>query len=85
MLFLFMEESHVHIARRLLALLFLVAAGQSRAGQVFPYEAVGQGGPNNQIDSNPASCDTSRFRRRRLGPASGWPGLLQPDRRTVFG
>ena len=36
----------------------LSAAGPARA-DVFPYEAVGQGGRNNTIDSNAESCDNS--------------------------
>jgi hypothetical protein len=63
----------VHIARRLFALALLVAATPSRA-DVFPYEAVGQGGRNNTIDSNGESCDNSAFVGGVWTPPAGGQG-----------
>src|SRR5262249_10509007 len=39
----------------------LLAVTNPSGAQVFPYEAVGQGGRNNIIDSNAESCDNSPF------------------------
>jgi len=47
------------VALRLVALLLLVGSTALPAhADIFPYEAVGSGGPNNVVDSNSSSCDS---------------------------
>jgi hypothetical protein len=47
------------VALRLFTLLLAVGFALPAHAGVFPYEQVGQGGPNNIIDSNAESCDNS--------------------------
>src|SRR5215468_10511223 len=65
------------VARRSLVFvlpLLLLAVANPSAAQVFPYEAVGQGGRNNIIDSNAESCDNSPFNGGTGVWASGGQG-----------
>src|SRR5262245_33276622 len=49
------------VALRLFSLLLAVCYALPAYAVTFPYEAVGQGGNNNIIDSNAESCDNSTF------------------------
>ena len=60
------------VALRLFSLLLAIGFASTVRAAVFPYEQVGQGGPNNLIDSNAESCDNSPYNGTTWsGPGEG--------------